>query len=66
MIDALLSAQQQFLVELGASLLRTSNARQLMIAAVEGLGRHVGAPRVGYGEVQADAAPVVLGSCYPD
>ncbi len=66
MIDAHPGARQHFLVELGDTLLQTADARQVMGAAVAGLGRHLGAQRVGYGEVQADDATVVLGSCYAD
>ena len=67
MNDALaIVGQQRFLVELGDSLHQIGDARQVMVAAVEVLGRHLGAQRVGYGEVQADDTTVVLGSCYVD
>ncbi len=66
MNDVLPSSRQQFLVDFGDCLLQTADARRVMIAAVEGLGHHLGAQRVGYGEVQADDATVELGSCYAD
>lgn len=66
MIDTPPDTRQRFLVELGDSLLQNADARHVMIAAVAGLGRHLGAQRVGYGEVQADDSTIILGSCYAD
>ncbi|MBV9813879.1 MAG: PAS domain-containing protein, partial [Acetobacteraceae bacterium] len=56
--------RQSFLRELGDALHRLEDPRAAMAAAVEHLGRHLGANRVGYGEVQADDSTVVLHTCY--
>lgn len=49
-----------------AERLRGADAPTVLTAAVELLGRHLGASRVGYGEVQPDDATVLLHSCFAD
>ena len=55
---------QAFRLELEERLRDVVAPREVMAVAVELLGRHLGANRVGYGEVQADDVTVVLHSCF--
>ncbi len=50
------------LAEVGEVLVRAEDPREAMRAAAELLGRHLGASRTGFGEVEADGATVVLGA----
>ena len=57
---------QAFRLQFEERLRAIVDAREVMSTAVELLGRHLGADRVGYGEVQADDMTVLLHSCFAD
>ncbi|MDO9711719.1 sensor histidine kinase [Paracraurococcus lichenis] len=62
-----LAAQRQaFRLALAQRLRDLSEPQAVMEASVELLGRHLGANRVGYGEVQPDDATVILHTCWTD
>ncbi len=58
--------RQAFRLALEERLRDLTEPRVVMAAVVELLGRHLGANRVGYGEIQEDNETVVLHSCYAD
>jgi len=60
------AARQTFRLALEERLRSLDEPTEIMNAAVGVLGQHLGASRVGYGEVQPDDATVVLHSCYAD
>ena len=57
---------QTFRIELETLLATCTDPREVTNAAVELLGRRLNASRVGYSEIQADDATVVMTSCYAD
>jgi PAS domain S-box-containing protein len=59
-------ARQAFLLQLQDALHRETEPRQIMIAAATQLGRHLGAARIGYGEVQPDGETVIVTNGYAD
>jgi len=59
-------ARQAFLLGLWDELRTLTAPREIMTAAVDALGRQLGANRAGYGQVQADDQTIVLESCYID
>ena len=58
--------RQAFQLQLKEQLRDLPDPRAVMERAVEALGSHLGANRVGYSEVQADDETIVLASCYAD
>ncbi len=62
----LFEARQAFRLALEARLSFLGDPREIMDAVTEALGRHLGANRVGYGDVLGDGARVVLTSCYAE
>ena len=56
--------RQAFRLALEDALLGIEDAHAIVETAVQALGTHLGANRVGYGEVQADDATIVLTSSY--
>jgi PAS domain S-box-containing protein len=58
--------RQEFKLRLEETLRHQTGARAILASAVENLGRHLGANRVGYGEVQPDDTTVVLDVCWAD
>ena len=58
--------RQRFLLSLEERLRALSEPRAVMDAAVEELGRHLGAERVGYSEARPDDVTIDLRSCYAD
>jgi PAS domain S-box-containing protein len=60
------AARQAFRLTLEERLRGPTEPTNFMNAAVEALGRHLGANRVGYGEVLAGDATVRLSNCYVD
>ncbi len=60
------SRRQDFKLKLEDALRNRTDARDIMAGAAEALGRHLGADRVGYGEVQPDDRTVVLDVCWAD
>ncbi len=64
--QVLAGRRQAFRLELEESLRGLEDAGAIVTAAVTALGRHLGANRVGYGEVQPDGATVLLTSAYVD
>ena len=58
--------RRAFLLELEERLRDATQPRAAMDAAVEALGRHLGASRVGYSEVQADGETIVCATCYAE
>lgn len=62
----LVERRQAFWLALEDRLRRLDEPGAIMAAAVELLGRHLGANRVGYSEVQSDGVTVVLHSCFAD
>ncbi|WP_237478975.1 response regulator [Lichenibacterium dinghuense] len=58
--------RQAFRLELEDALRGIDDAESLMDAAVGALGRHLGASRAGYAEVEDDDETVVLASSYTD
>jgi len=59
-------ARQAFLLGLWDELRTLTAPREIMEVAVEALGRHLGASRAGYGQVQPDDATLVLETCFTD
>ena len=55
-----------FLLALEEALRGLAEPRAIMDATVAALGRHLGASRVGYSEVQDDDLTIVCASCYAD
>lgn len=65
--DRVLSQRRQaFKLKLEEELRHQNDPRAIMSTAVEELGRHLGANRVGYGEVQPDDKTVVLDVCWAE
>jgi PAS domain S-box-containing protein len=64
--QVLAAETQAFRVALEDRLRPITNPTDVTCAVVEMLGRHLGANRVGYGEVQPDDRTVVLHSCYAE
>jgi PAS domain S-box-containing protein len=64
--QVLTEQRQTFLVELDDTLRRHHDARRIVAAAIEALGRHLRVNRVGYGQVQPDDESVVLETNYTD
>ena len=62
--QVLAERRQAFRLDLEEKLRSTNDPRAIVSAAVETLGRHLGASRVGYGEMQADGRTVLLTSGY--
>ena len=62
----LAEARQAFLLGLADRLRAFADPRAIVQAAVEALGRHLGASRVGYGTVQPDDATIALDTFYAD
>jgi PAS domain-containing protein len=58
--------RQAFHLALEERLREGLEPRAVMNAAVEALGRHLGASRVGYSEVQADDETIVCATCHAD
>lgn len=58
--------RQEFKLKLGDALRQESDGRAIMLAAATALGRHLGAQRVGYGEVLQDDATVSLDVCWAE
>ncbi|MGO4527174.1 HWE histidine kinase domain-containing protein [Microvirga sp. 2MCAF35] len=58
--------RQAFRIKLEETLRDLSDPRAIMAAAVEALGQHLGANRVGYSEVQADDDTIVCETCFAD
>jgi len=58
--------RQAFRIKLEEALCDLADPRAIMAAAVETLGPHLGANRVGYSEVQADGETIVCETCYAD
>jgi PAS domain S-box-containing protein len=59
-------ARQAFLLQLQDILRGLTAPEQILIAAAVHLGRHLGAARIGYGEVQADGESVLITNGYVD
>ena len=62
--QVLTERRQAFQLALEERLGGLTDPRMVVNAAAEALGQHLGADRVGYGEIQADDATVVLASCF--
>jgi PAS domain S-box-containing protein len=62
----LAEARQAFLFELQDSLRTLTEPREILTAAAAHLGRHLGAARVGYGEMQPDDETVMITNGYVD
>ncbi|WP_240539963.1 PAS domain-containing protein [Salinarimonas soli] len=58
--------REGFRLALEERLRGVTEPRAVMAAAVEALGRELGASRAGYGEVQADDATIVFDACFVD
>jgi PAS domain S-box-containing protein len=58
--------RQAFLLELSDKLRRCEQPLELLSCAVDELGRHLGAHRVGYGRVEPDDATIVLEASFVD
>jgi PAS domain S-box-containing protein len=58
--------RQAFRLDLKERLRELTDPRAVMDAAVEALGRHLGANRVGYSEVLPDDETIALASCYAE
>ncbi|WP_262029263.1 HWE histidine kinase domain-containing protein [Microvirga sp. Mcv34] len=56
--------RQAFRIKLEETLRTLADPRDVMAAAVEALGQHLGANRVGYSEVQADEETIVCETCF--
>jgi len=56
--------RQAFLLDLMDRLRGLNYADDMLVAAVQALGDHLGASRVGYGQIQPDDETVVLATCY--
>jgi PAS domain S-box-containing protein len=59
-------ARQALLLELSDRLRALAEPRAIVATAVEALGRHLGASRAGYGEVQPDEATIAVETGYSD
>ena len=59
-------ARRAFLFQLQDSLRTLTEPREMLIAAAAHLGRHLGAARVGYGEMQPDDETVMVTNGYVD
>jgi PAS domain S-box-containing protein len=59
-------ARQAFLFQLQDSLRTLTEPREMLTAAAAQLGRHLGAARVGYGEMQPDGETVMVTNGYVD
>ena len=59
-------ARQRFLLDLTDTLRAQGGPRDRMQAAVDALGKHIGASRVGYGFVEEDGVSATLGTEYVD
>jgi PAS domain S-box-containing protein len=64
--QVLAERRQSFRLELNERLSSLTNPQDAIAQAVALLGRHLGANRAGYGEVQADDATIILHSGYAD
>src|SRR3712207_4602128 len=64
--QVLAERRRTFLLDLEERLRSAATPRAVMDAAVEALGRHLRASRVGYSEVQADGEAIVCATCYAD
>ncbi len=62
----LAEARQAFLLQLQDSLRGLTEPREILTAAAAHLGRHLGAGRIGYGEVQPDNETVLITNGYVD
>jgi PAS domain S-box-containing protein len=62
----LAEARQAFLLQLQDSLRGLTEPREILAAAAAHLGRHLGAGRIGYGEVQPDGETVLITNGYVD
>ncbi len=62
----LADARQEFLFRLQDSLRGLSQPREILTAAATHLGRHLGAARIGFSEVQADNETVLVTNGYVD
>jgi PAS domain S-box-containing protein len=60
----LAAARQAFLFQLQDTLRKLNEPREILAAAATHLGRHLGAARVGYGEMQADDETVLVTNGY--
>jgi len=60
----LTAVRESFLRELLDRLRHLSEPEAIIAAAIQALGQHLGANRVGYGQVQDDDATIVLSTCY--
>ena len=56
--------RQAFRLDLEDKLRAATDPRDIVVVAVQALGRHLGANRVGFGEMQADGLTVLLASGY--
>jgi signal transduction histidine kinase/CheY-like chemotaxis protein len=61
-----LERRQALQLELEAGLLRAQSVDDIMSTAAAALGRHLGAQRVGYGEIRHDESISFLSHCYVD
>jgi len=59
-------ARQEFLLRLQDSLQALTEPREILTVAATHLGRHLGAARIGYGEVQPDGDTVLITNGYVD
>ena len=64
--DVLLEERKAFLLGLSDRLRVLSEPQAIMDAAVEAIGRHLGASRVGYGHVQPDDKTIALHSSFTE
>lgn len=62
--QVLVERRQAFRIKLEEALRDLADPRAIMATAVEALGQHLGANRVGYSEVQADGETVVCETCF--
>jgi PAS domain S-box-containing protein len=62
----LAALRQDFLLNLMDSLRHLTDPDAIMATAVQALGRHLGACRVGYGQVQPDDVSIHLETCFVD
>jgi PAS domain S-box-containing protein len=60
------ATRQAFLLDLMDRLRRLTDADEILAAAVKALGDHLGASRVGYGQIQPDDETVALATCHAD
>ena len=58
--------RQRFLLELGDDLRNLTEPGAVIKSAIQALGKHLRANRVGYGHVQPDDRTIVLETCYAD